>query len=247
MNHNSFFIPEINNDKFYTTRTKTADSQIIKHFFSQEFCGLIVNNNLLIPAKNIADNPNERFVLDPQAWIDAEAKGQVTCIVHSHTNGNNNFSPADITACKQLNIPFYLLTLPIGDEAYYDPRIIQPYIGRQWQYGATDCYALVRDWYKQELDVKLADFERGEIGEWEDLSWNKFAENFGNQGFIKVSEQPQKNDVILMQISAPHPNHVGVIIEESGYMLHHLCGRLSEKALFGGYWKKTCISILRKI
>ena len=232
---------------FIPHELKQQIAKLSNNFFPQEFCGLIVNNNLLIPAKNIADNPNERFVLDPQAWIDAEAKGEITCIVHSHTNGNANFSHADIKACKQLNIPFYLLTLPIGSEAYYDPRIIQPYIGRQWQYGATDCYALVRDWYNQELRIKLADFERGEVGEWENQTWNKFVENFAHQGFIKVSESIKKHDVILMQISSPNPNHIGVIINESGYMLHHLYGRLSEEALFGGYWEKTCISVLRKI
>ena len=214
--------------------------------FPQEFCGLIVNNNFLVPANNIADNPNEQFVLDPQSWINAETQGEITCVVHSHTNGNTNFSPADIAACKNLNIPFYLLTLPIGSEAYYDPRITQPYLGREWQYGATDCYALVKDWYEQELNIKLADFERGEVGEWESPDWNKFEENFENQGFSRVSEPLQKHDVILMQIASPNPNHVGVIIDEQGHMLHHLYGRLSEKALFGGYWRKTCVSILRK-
>lgn len=208
----------------------------------KEACGLIVDNKIVLQALNIADNPEQDFVLDPSCWADAEILGTITCIWHSHTNGNNSFSAADIRACKALGIPWYLFSLPDGLDAYFDPKAIAPYLGRLWHYGATDCYTLFRDYYKAELGIELDDFDRGEPFDWLEPDWNKFALNFEKQGFKRLEdvEPLALHDAILMQIQSPNPNHVGVIVDvDKMHMMHHLYERLSEIGVYGGFWQKV--------
>ncbi|MNC75892.1 NlpC/P60 family protein [compost metagenome] len=50
--------------------------------------------------------------------------------------------------------------------------------------------------------------------------------------------------MIVMQIQAPEPNHAAVYIGD-GLMIHHLHGRLSERAVYGGYWQERTILTLR--
>ena len=41
---------------------------------------------------------------------------------------------------------------------YADPRGDAPYLGRDWVYGIHDCYSLMRDFYRRELEIVLDDF-----------------------------------------------------------------------------------------
>ena len=34
------------------------------------------------------------------------------------------------------------------------------YLGRPWVWGVTDCWSLVRDWYKEEKNIELKDWDR---------------------------------------------------------------------------------------
>jgi cell wall-associated NlpC family hydrolase len=73
-----------------------------------------------------------------------------------------------------------------------------------------------------------------------------FEQNFASQGFVLCDDSPQKGDMILMQLQAPQPNHVGVMAEPSANIFyHHLLDRLSEANIYGGYWEKATSKILR--
>ncbi len=127
-------------------KTQIADAALAA--FPKEACGLVLDNSNVMQALNVADDPEQNFVLDSTAWLSAGFLGeQVTCIWHSHSNGNNSFSPQDVRSCQALGIPWYLFALPDGKELYYDPNAIAPYLGREWHYGISDCYTLMRDYY----------------------------------------------------------------------------------------------------
>ncbi|BEN12108.1 hypothetical protein SMETP3_25960 [Serratia marcescens] len=39
-----------------------------------------------------------------------------------------------------------------------------------------------------------------------------------------------------MQVSAPMANHAGILLADD-LLLHHMYGMLSQRVLYGGYWK----------
>jgi len=226
----------------------SLQGDILRHVFEEaprEACGLIVDD-CYVPCQNIHEQPEKFFTLCPKAYAKASKKGDIRAVFHSHTNDYNRFSPSDARACRQGNLPWLMYCTTTDDWHYADPTGNAPYEGRQWSYGIHDCYSLVRDFYKKEFQIELADFERGDEMEWEKPSWNMFENNFQGQGFIVCERAEQKGDVLLMQLQAPLPNHVGVLAKPDGNIFyHHLLDRLSEANIYGGYWEKNTNKVLR--
>jgi proteasome lid subunit RPN8/RPN11 len=223
---------------------KSAIAGHARQCFPEEACGLVVNGQV-IPCKNAHPSPLTDFAILAQDYARIEKKGIIEAIYHSHPSGPDQFSSADIKACKQSNIPWILFNAESGNFLQADPSGNAPYEGRPWVYGVFDCYAILRDFYKREFNVELDDFERGAEMEWERDEWRMFERNWAHQGFIEIDKPEKKGDFLLMQINAPSPNHAGVISEDGWSFYHHLIGRQSEKSVYGGYWAKMTTTVLR--
>ena len=83
-----------------------------------ESCGLLytVNGETKYGAcKNLAyENADTSFIIDPQDWVQYEDladenNGEIIGIVHSHPDGDMNFSETDISSCNYLEVDFYLV------------------------------------------------------------------------------------------------------------------------------------------
>jgi proteasome lid subunit RPN8/RPN11 len=226
----------------------SLQNQLVAHAMEEsprEACGLIVDGQY-VRCSNIHATPESNFAIGTADYIKAEAQGTIEALFHSHPSKYNKFSVHDAKACRTMNMPWVMYCLGTGDWHYADPTGNAPYEGRQWHYGISDCYSLVRDFYRREFGIMMDDFERGEEYEWEDREWNQFERNFANQGLVAIEQPAQKGDIFLMQLQSPCPNHFGVLaVPSSNIFYHHLLDRLSEANVYGGYWAKHTNKVLR--
>ena len=218
----------------------------------RECCGLLVREagsgaTLYWPAPNLhrAAAGEDRFLLDPLAYAQAEEAGEIVAIVHSHPNASANPSMGDRVGCERSGLPWLVMGWPSGVVKTLAPEGWQaPYKGREFCHGVLDCYTLIQDWYLRELHTLLPDFAR-EDGWWEaGRGQDLYMQNFEAAGFARVHGPPQRHDVILMQVRANVANH-GAVYLGDGVMLHHLHGRLSCEEVYGGYWERHTLALLR--
>jgi proteasome lid subunit RPN8/RPN11 len=214
----------------------------------REACGVILSTGEQWEyrrCRNVAAD-TDQFEIDAQDLAAAEDAGEVACIVHSHPYVSPEPSQADLVCCNAGTLPWLIVNAPVGGYRYLQPdaSFTLPLLGRRWAYGVLDCYSLVRDYYRQELGLTLNDYPRN--GHWWERGESVFVDHFAAEGFVRVYETPRAHDVLLMQIEADVPNHVGVMLPGTGSkFLHHLLDHLSCDQVYGGYWEKHTIMVLR--
>ena len=213
----------------------------------RESCGLVVvikGRKRYFPCNNIAETPDEHFVLDPQSYVEAEEKGEIIAVVHSHPVTNHAPSAADRVACEKTELPWYVVNPSTELWGYCEPSGFElPYVGREFVHGIIDCYTLCRDWYNKELKLNLKDYERRD--DWWHKGENLYLNNFKNEGFHEIEVNDLKfGDALLMHIESPVPNHAAIYLGEN-IVLHHVQGRLSSRDVYGGYYQKVTAKALR--
>lgn len=230
--------------------TAQVQQDIFNHARQQnplESCGLVVmdrNVQKYLPCRNINIEP-DRFLINPKDWTDAQDAYDIIAVVHSHVNISPKPSEADRVRIEDGKLPWIIINYPTGRYTVSEPCGYEPkYVGRPFIHGVLDCYALIRDYYRREFGIILDDYDRDD--EWWLKGQNMYLDNFASQGFVDQSQfaVPQIGDVILMQIGSPVPNH-GAIYYADGQILHHLTNKLSNRTVYGGYWRKSTTHILR--
>ena len=226
----------------------SSDKEIIQHLlekYPEEGCGLLVNKKgkvVWMPCENEAENPEEDFVIPAKDYIQASLIGDIFAIVHSHPDSTCEPSEADKATSDFLGIPYHIYSLPDLDKYVYTPKEIKnPLLGRDYKFGTNDCYSLVRDYYKENLDITLPTIK------FEDDWWLKGLNYFDDLvepfGFVDV-EQPEKHDMIIFQVFCEVPNHCGVYLGEDIF-LHHAVNRLScRESLYSG-WRQHVKRFIR--
>jgi proteasome lid subunit RPN8/RPN11 len=236
--------------------TDELRAAIIEHAGQEqprEACGLIARTGGVVQyltSQNMAAK-GDQFMLDPDMMVMAEeANYELLAVVHSHPNASANPSMADRLNCEKSGLPWVIVGWPSGVFKTIEPEgWTAPYKGREFHHGVLDCYTLVQDWYRRELHIDLPDYERDD-GWWESRAdhptQDLYMQQFSDAGFVRVFGEPQRHDGILMQVRADVANHAAVYTGD-GVMLHHLHGRLSEETLYGGYWQRHTLALVRHI
>jgi len=214
--------------------------------YPRESCGLIILRHGALkyfPCKNISENQNH-FIMAPEDYMRAEdSGGDIVAVIHSHPNISPKPSQADLVACELSGLPWYIIAVPIGTWEMVTPSGYKaPLIGRQFMHGVLDCYSLIRDFYKEEYNIELLDFDRSE--EWWRKGDNLYLDNFKKAGFDYYDGPIERGDVILMQVGAKVINHAAIYLG-GGKILHHLSNQLSTRDVYGGYWRKCTRNIIR--
>lgn len=76
----------------------------------KEACGVLVNGQYW-RCRNIADDPEQDFVINPSDYAAAALFGTVEAVVHSHPMGGRA-SEADIKACNGTKVPWHIYSMP---------------------------------------------------------------------------------------------------------------------------------------
>ncbi|MCD0280452.1 C40 family peptidase [Xanthomonas melonis] len=221
--------------------------------FPREACGLVVSTAVgerYVPCRNTAETTSEHFRLPAEDYAEAEDQGEILALVHSHPNAPATPSDADRVMCELSELTWHIVSVgqvdgkpECGDIQTIEPcGYLAPLVGRQFAHGILDCYTLLRDFYARELGIQLGNYERAD--DWWDKGGDLYLQNFGNEGFTEVMDEPRCGDVFLMQVRSPVINHAGIYLGD-GQMLHHLHGRLSERVVYGGYWAERTVKVIR--
>ena len=213
----------------------------------KECCGLIIvrkGRKRYKRCKNVSDVPKETFVLAINDYVKAEEEGEIVAVVHSHPFERPEPSIGDKVACEKSNLPWIIVNPTIEEWGYCEPSGFElPLVGREFNFGIVDCYSLVRDYFKQELNIEIRDYFR------EDKFWEKgnslYEDNYDKEGFRKVPfNEIQKHDVLLIHLEANLPNHAAVYLGDQ-QILHHVQGRLSSRDILGEYYIKNTAFVAR--
>tara|TARA_R100000773_G_C4219360_1_gene117940 strand:- start:937 stop:1932 length:996 start_codon:yes stop_codon:yes gene_type:complete len=91
----------------------------------KESCGiyaLINGEEKFWPCKNIAEDQEKFFALDPDDWAACEDQGaEILGVFHSHPKGSSKFSKADIISCKYIGYPYYVYSIQENSWNTYKP------------------------------------------------------------------------------------------------------------------------------
>ena len=230
--------------------TDTIRTAILDHAKAEdprESCGLIAvvkGRKRYFSCANLADTPDEHFVLSGEDYAAIEDLGEIVAIVHSHPASNPNPSQADRVACQKSGLPWIIVNPKTGGWSTTLPEVYElPYVGREFVFGVVDCYSLCQDWYNKEFGLQLSDYQR------RDKFWergeNLYLDNFHHEGFHRVPfDELQYGDALLMQLGSSLPNHAAIYIGDQ-QILHHVQGRLSSRDVLGGYYVKSTAMVLR--
>ena len=196
----------------------------------KESCGLLLNlkgKEKYYPCRNLSMTDHQCFIMDPEDYVNADNLGEIIAIVHSHPITPPSPSQADKVSCEHSKLPWYIVNPKTEQWAYLEPSGYKaPLLGRQWVWGVTDCWSLVRDWYREEKNIVLKDWDRPVTPE--EFTHNPLFESCAwRTGFreLRPDEKLEDGDVLLMSILHPTLNHVALFFK--GDVIHHLTDRLS--------------------
>jgi len=208
----------------------------------KECVGLLLNirgKEKYFPCRNLSMTAHQCFIIDPEDYVKADNTGEIKAIVHSHPVTPPFPSEADKLSCEQSKLPWHIVNPKTEQWGYCEPCGYKPPLkGRPWVWGVTDCWSLVRDFYKEEKNIELLDYERPVTPqEFNDVPlFERYAERTGFKE-LDPNETLKNGDILLMSIMYNTLNHVAIFLD--GDVLHHLTDRLSCKEPYSA-WLQKC-------
>lgn len=222
---------------------KNQELDIITHLkqeYPYEGVGLIINDKYY-PCDNVAENPENNYVIGVDQYKKMRSIGDIQAVVHSH-NDYPHISANDMRSQMETLIPYGMFSLKNRTVTrivwWGDTLEPQQLLNRYFVHGVYDCYGLVRDFFRYH-DITLPNFVR------ENLWWEKnntlFEGNFDQCDVVvidKISIKP--GDIILFKIRGTRENcsanHCAVYLGD-GLILHHLYNKASKIEPIGGWYK----------
>jgi len=114
-------------------------------------------------------------------------------------------------------------------------------IGRQWDYGRSDCFSLVREWFSLK-GVIIPDFDRpADLDSCESL----FLAEAEACGFFQVEfDRRRPGDVLIMRLGTMAPMHAAIVLENE-QILHQRQDSLSAVEPLRQYYVSRVAAVFR--
>lgn len=215
----------------------------------EEICGFIYEKDRLLhlyPCKNIALNKHEEFEIDNQDYINAAQLGRIYAVYHSHPqNALAAFSEEDLDYSKEWCLPFYLYSVKDDKFLEYIPPTYNITLeGQEFCWGSADCYSLIRNYFRQNFQIYMNDYDRDET--FESTPENIIMQNFAKENFHMANTTSilHKHDVLVFRSSRAYPQHFAIFMGNSK-MLHHPLNALSRMESFNSTWQKRLECVFR--
>lgn len=236
--------------------------------YPAEACGVLIKTaegREYVPCTNVSSDPNQHFLIDKHDQADAEDRGELLAIIHSHPGRSPAPSMTDLVSCELHELPWGIVSWPGGEMGWFKPTgFVAPLLGREFAHGLLDCWSACRDWYAREAQLQLPNFDRKELW-WEDENGSSlYEENYESAGFERVSEM-RRGDMLVFQVPTigrpcHFPNHAAIYLGSDPsmksepspslggagpFIYHHLHGRMAGREVFGWSMSKRLKLILR--
>ena len=117
----------------------------------------------------------------------------------------------------------------------------QALLGQQWDYGKTDCYSLLREYYGL-LGIDLPDFPRPESLERTESIFFKHAKAIGFKAVL--FEDRRNHDVLIMRLGTRNPMHAAIYVG-GDKILHQRMNSLSALEPLSRYYRQSVAAVFR--
>ena len=114
-------------------------------------------------------------------------------------------------------------------------------LGRQWDYGKTDCYSLLREYYGL-LGIDLPDFPRPESLERTHSIFLKYARAIGFE--LVPFDERCEHDVLIMRLGTRNPMHAAIYVGDDK-ILHQRMNSISALEPLGRYYRQSVAAVFR--
>jgi hypothetical protein len=227
-----------------------------------EVCGYFAVDGSYVDRPNLSPTPGVDFAFDL-----ADPDAELSAIFHSHCSEYQSgfLSHADIESARLNNLATVLYHTKFDVWDYWYPSTWYPWpltidpgrtgIGQltDWvfDYGRSDCGAIVRAYYQRFLGVDLIDFPRGDVGELNDPIFTPYATFGESRGFTPVADwTPHKDlallrpgDLMIVAIDKV-PNHA-IVYHDLSTAIHHPGVSHASETTPPTLWVRRCNLVLR--
>ena len=224
-------------------KIKLAIKSHAKREAPKECCGFILSNGEVYEARNVSNDKN-KFSISAKDYVSADGVSEIEAVYHSHPETEMGFSEYDKFNSINHEIIYVLYSMKDNSFTQFDPSLttFNKYIGREFEIGKTDCFALIKDFYEFELNIKLNEHHRDE--KYKQYLGKLFDVNFNSEGFGVVNE-PQKYDCILFkERGGKFSNHIALYLGDD-LILHQPQKSYSRVEEYTGKHKKLTNYIIR--
>ena len=204
---------------------KQRIQEIALERYPEECVIVITKDKGLYELNNISKDPENSFSIsrkDTEKVFDEV----LLAVIHSHPDAEPVPSSADMTYQRQCNIPFGIVATDgsrVSEVVYFGDQVEYDLEKRPFIHSVCDCYSLIRDFYKEKLNINLPEFERD--WEWWNSGEDMYLDNLKSTGFYQVDE-PQYGDMVIACVRSKVPNHAGVYVDNE-MIFHHISGGLA--------------------